>query len=660
MQAITGCDLLSFDPSLTAKPTTTEAESASGLDVTLSVPEPSSPYSPTPSQIRATKITLPQGFSVNSNAADGKLSCTDAEARFGTREQAECPENSKIGTLQIQSSALPGALPGAVYLGRPLPGNRYRIFLTADGFSLHIKLAGYAIPDPDTGQLTVRFDSLPQAPFQRFTLHVFGGERGLLTTPGQCGTYPVTTEYVPWDVQLPNQSSTQFFQIDSGPHGSPCPPHPRPFGPAMVTGVTDNTAGAHTSFTVQVNRQDGDQFLSGITVTAPPGFAATLKGVPYCPEAAIVQATDPLYAGALEQASPACPIASRIGSVSTLAGAGTKPVTVPGTAYLAGPYKGAPLSLVVVVPAVSGPYDLGNVVVRVAITVNPVTAQVTAVSDRLPRIMEGIPLRTREIRVDLDRPDFVFNPTNCDPFSVMSVIDGEEGGTADLSSHFQVANCRDLAFGPKLSIGLAGGVNRRGHPAIHAVFQTTPGDANSRSVSVTLPKGELLDNAHIDSICTRVQFASGSCPVSSRIGKAEAHTPILGQPLKGYAYLRSSSNKLPDLVLDLKGQVDFQLVGRIDSVDGRLRTTFETVPDVPVSRFALNLLGGKKGLLINSEALCGASKKATARMIAQNGRRLTRKVDLETPCGRAAGKKHRAHGKGRHRGAPGASTRDGG
>ena len=268
----------------------------------------------------------------------------------------------------------------------------------------------------------------------------------------------------------------------------------------------------------------------------------------------------PGYTGVGELAASACPANSQIGTATGGAGVGSRPLYVPGKVYLAGPYKGAPLSLVVVIPAVSGPYDLGNVAVRAAISVDPETAQVTAVSDPLPRILDGILLRTRFLQVKLDRPGFALNPTNCDPFMVEALVTGAEGSTATRGSNYQMANCARLPFQPRLELKLTGGVKRRGHPAIQAILRTEAGEANTRVTTVTLPKGQLLDNTHIQTICTRVQFNSESCPPGSRIGKAVAQTPLLDSPLEGPVYLRSSTNKLPDLVLDLKGQVDF--IGR--------------------------------------------------------------------------------------------------
>jgi hypothetical protein len=642
----TGCDQLTFNPSLAAKPTTTDADTPSGLDIDLTVPQTQSPTAPSPSEIKETTVTLPEGFSINPNTADGKVACEDANALFGSEEQGFCPEFAKIGTLQIVTALLPGPLPGYVYLGEPRPGDRYRIFLIADGFGLHIKLRGTIKLDPATGQVVASFKDLPQAPFEQFKMHIFGSERGVLATPTECGTYAVKSVFVPWDDLLPDQSSTQFFVIDSGPGGTPCPTGPRPFNPSFEAGSTGNTAGAHTSFSVELTRPDGDQFLTGLDVHTPPGFSGVLKGIPYCSEAAISLLKSSFYAGLAELASPSCPAASQVGTVSAGAGAGSKPLFVDGKVYWAGPYKGAPFSLVIVIPAVSGPYDLGNVAVRVPLHVNPVTGRVSALSDPLPQILEGIPLRARQIRVNLNRENFVLNPTNCDPFSVNATAKGDQGATATLTSQYQVANCATLPFDPKLNLKLRGSSKRRGHPALRSVALFKRG-ANLAVATVAMPKSLLLDQAHIDTICTRVQFAADSCPSGSVVGSAIAETPILDQPLKGTVYLRSSSHTLPDLVVDLRGQVDFELVGRIDKAKtGGLRATFEA-PDVPVSRFVLDLLGGNQGLLFNSENLCKSPPKAFVRLVGQNGKRISRRTAIETSCaGKRKGKRAR-HGKAR-------------
>jgi hypothetical protein len=630
--AITGCDQLSFNPSLVAKPTTTEADSASGLDVDLKVPQFQNATTPSPSEIRAVSVRLPEGFTINPNAADGKTTCSAAQSSIGTELAAECPEHSKIGTLVLNSSALPGPLPGYMYLGEPLPGDRYRVILAADGFATHIKLAGSAIPDPDTGRLTISFPDLPQSPLTEFNLHVFGSERGLLATPEQCGGYAVTSTFTPWDSELGDQTSTQFFTLDHGPTGSPCPGFPRPFASSFEAASAQNTAGAHSTYAINLERADGTQNLAGLSVANPLGLSAVLKGVPYCPDAAIAAAGNGGYSGVLEQTSSVCPAASLIGTAVAGAGAGTHPLHVPGKVYLAGPYKDAPLSLVVIVPAVSGPYDLGTIAVRVALYVDPVTARVTAVSDPLPSIVAGIPLRTRSIQVRLDRPNFVVNPTDCDPLSVDAKIAGDEGDVQSIGRLYQAANCASLGYEPSLELQLSGGLNRLGHPAIHADLKTAPGDANTRRISVTLPPGELLDNSHLETICTRVQFAARTCPKGSLVGNVKVTTPLLDAPLTGNVYLRSSTNDLPDLALDLEGQIDIEAAGRIDSVKGRLRTTFESIPDVPFSRIQFNLIGGKRGLLQNSKGLCGAAKRARVKMTGQNEVQAALSPKLETDC----------------------------
>jgi hypothetical protein len=644
--ATTGCDQLSFNPSLSALPTTEQADSASGMEAQLKVPQSLNPTVPSPSEIRATKVTLPPGFTINANAADGKSACSFAQSAIGTRDEARCPETAKIGTATLDTAALPGPISGGIFLGDREGDNRYRIYLTADGFATHVKLAGVAVPDPQTGQLEVSFTDLPQAPFQLFTLHFFGAERGPLVTPTQCGKYAIETEFEPWDSMLPNQFSTSYFTINSGPNGRPCPNGPRPFVPAVKAGVVDNTAGRHSDFGFRLTRDDGDQNLVSTTIATPPGFLASLRGIPYCPEAAIQTLSASSYTGLAEQAASACPSASRIGGVTVGVGAGSRPFYAPGQIYLAGPYKGAPISLVAVVPAVSGPFDLGNVVVRTAVYVNPIDTRVTAVTDPLPPIIKGIPLRVRNILVNLDRPNFTINPTNCDPFAINTTATGDEGAASVTESHFQVANCGNLGFAPKLGLKLLGGIKQRGHPAIDAMVRGLAGNANIRNVQVTLPKGELLDNAHLGTVCTRVDFAKNACPADSLVGTAEATTPLLDQPLAGAVYLRSSSHKLPDLVIDLKGQIEVELDGRVDAVKGALRATFQNIPDAPVSSFALDLAGGSKGLLINSESLCSHPKRASLRMVGQNGATLRRRVKLRTDCGSHASR-HRRHVRSR-------------
>jgi hypothetical protein len=644
----TGCDQLSFNPSLSGQPTTTETDSPSGLETDLSVPQLLSPNTPSPSEIRALTVNLPPGLTINANAADGKTACSEAQAHLGlfaSIEEAHCPEYSRVGSALLESSALPAALPGSIYLAEPKPGNPFRIFVTADGFATHVKLAGNVKPDPKTGQLTVSFPELPQSPLTEINLHFFGSEGSLLATPTRCETYAVNSTFLPWDGTLAEQSATQLFSLDSGPAGTACPGATRPLKPGFKGGPPDNTAGAHVPFALELTRNDGEQDLSSLTVTTPPGVLATLAGVPYCADHALEAAARPTHSGLAEEANPSCSVASQIGTARTGAGAGTHPVYLPGNVYLAGPYKGAPLSLAVVTPVVSGPYDFGNVVLRAALMINPETAQITVVSDPLPQIVEGIPLRLRQIMIELNRPNFTLNPTNCDPFSINATASGEEGAQANLSFPFQVAECGVLPFAPKLTLRTSGATKHTGTPALTATLTTRPGEANVARTSVTLPHSEFLDNAHLKTPCTRVQFEEGAtpgerCPPGSDIGFARAETPLLGKPLEGPVYLRTSGRKLPDIVAALNGQIDIALDGHVSSVHERLRTTFETVPDAPVSKFTLNLDGGSKGLVENSTNLCSATEYVKMQIAGQNGKTADQNGVLQTPCA-SKGKKRK-------------------
>ncbi len=432
-------------------------------------------------------MTLPEGFSINPNAADGKTACSDADAHFGTEREAECPEFSKVGSLEIDSSALPAPLPGFVYLGEPLPGNRYRVFLVANGFATHIKLAGTATPDPQTGQLTLTFNELPQSPLTAFNLHIFGSERGLLATPTRCGTYPVTSTFTPWDSALAPRTSSQFFTLTSGPFGSPCPSGPRPFKPGFQAGSSNHTPGPHAPFSLEVTRPDGDQTRRGAErpdARRPLCHARgrrVLLGRSDCP-----RGEHRLLRPGRDE-DPSCPGSSQIGTAMAGVGAGTHPLYVPGRVYLAGPYRGAQLSLVAIVPAVSGPYDLGNVVVRTALHVDPTDAHITAVSDPLPQIIQGIPIRLRSLRVNLDRSGFTLNPTNCSALSTTAQIFGAEGSGAGLAQKFQVANCGTLPFGPRLAFRFSGGTKRTQNPSLTATLTAQPGESNIARTAVTLP-----------------------------------------------------------------------------------------------------------------------------------------------------------------------------
>ncbi len=501
---------------------------------------------------------------------------------------------------------------------------------------ISVKLAGKVDPDPQTGQLITTFGEagheIPQFPFSHFRFRFREGARAPLITPPRCGAYETTATFTPWANPNAPYTTTATFHIGSGPGGTPCPaPGPLPFTPGFEAGSIDNAAGSYSPFYMRLTRPDGQQDLTRFDAVLPPGVSGKIAGLARCADAAIALAAT--KSARQELAAPSCPEASRVGRTLAGAGAGSALTWVPGSLYLAGPYAGAPLSVVAITPAQAGPFDAGTVVVREALALDPTSAQVRVdggASDPIPHILKGIPLHLRELRVFTDRPGFTLNPTSCEPSHTLSALFGSylnplspvDDMPAYLAARYQAASCASLGFKPRLDLRLKGGTRRSAHPALRAELRARPGDANIGAANVILPRSAFLENAHIGTICTRPRFAAGTCPKASIYGRARAFTPLLDEPLEGPVYLRANggARQLPDLVADLRGTVDIELVGYIDAVNARIRTRFLT-PDAPVSRFVLNMKGGKKGLIANSANLCKAKQRASAYLRGQNGRR---------------------------------------
>ncbi len=653
----TGCDEIPFEPSTSGAPSSDTTDSPTGGTVEVGVPfdPPAEIYQ---SNVRHAEVSLPAGMGLNPSAASGLQACTDAQFGRGTRSPIACPEGSKIGSVAVDTPPLPdGTLTGSAYLATqqsrdPASGEAYRVFLEAgsEARGLSIRLLANVSADPQTGQLTARVHDAPQLPFDSFRVTLDDG-KGTLTTPPICGPHRSGHAMTAWSGTPDGGPQDDGFTLSSAPSGGPCAQSlgERPFGPGFGTHDSNPKGGAFTQFAVNAVRDDGNQELKGVDVTLPPGLTAKLAGVHYCPEETIAAAA--ANSGGAEAASPSCPDQSLVGSAAVSAGSGPHPFEATGKAFLAGPYHGAPLSLAVITPATAGPFDLGTVVVRVALFLDPRTAQVHAVSDPIPHVFGGALLDLRSVSVKLDRPKFALNPTNCAAMSVGGALRGGGSNPLDpgafsslsVSSPFKVNGCERLGFRPKLFMRVFGGTRRAKSPKLRAVLQARPGDANVGRAAVILPRQLILEQASLANVCTRVQFAAHQCPKGSIYGHAVAITPLLDGPLKGPVYLRSSDNELPDMVAALHGQVNIELVGRIDSVKGRLRTIFDVVPDVPVDRFALTVRGGKKrGLLVNSRPLCTRKKlRVIARFKGQNGKRANMRPKLRTPCKKRRHRRHR-------------------
>ena len=682
---VSGCDdpRIRFEPKISLQPDNRDAGGPTGLDVHLEVPQrndvatdakelyPENGFVKgiaTP-PMKKVVTTFPEGMTLSPSAAQGLGTCTAEQISLGTNKPVTCPDNSQYGKLILHTPILPvdSQPEGFIYIAKQ-GDNPFHNFLALylviqePDRGILVKLPGRLDLDPQTGQITTTFDDLPQLPVSDMQLKFKGGVRAGLVNPTTCGTKTIRAEFFSWHDPTTPHVVDSNYEITNKPDGSPCVPSlgQRPFAPTMNAGTLSPTAGQFSPFAFRVSRTDEDQEFSQIGVKLPEGLAAKFAGVGTCSDAGIARALSretTAGAAALEEADPSCPASSEIGSTIVGTGVGVPLSWVPGKIYLAGPYKGAPMSMVVISPAKVGPYDLGVITVRTALEVDPVTAQATAVSDPFPQIFQGIPVRVRDIRLDVDRPSFTLNPTSCAQKQIDAHVTGTGGNLsstaddtgADLAERFQAASCASLGFRPKLSFRLFGGTHRGAHPKFRATLRARPGDANIAGASVALPHSEFLDQSHIKTICTRVQFAQDACPAGSIYGFAKAVTPLFDEPLQGPVYLRSSSHQLPDLVAALQGPasrpVKVELSGRIDSVNGGIRNTFDVVPDAPVSEFSLTMQGGKKGLLQNSTDICASTNRATAKFSGQNGKRITLHPKMQSACGKA--KKRRARHSGR-------------
>jgi hypothetical protein len=626
LQQIVGCDNLTFEPSFTATPTNPEAAAPTGLDTVLTIPQNETANGRANSNLKSARVTLPEGMAINPAAGDGLQACSPAQVGYGTTNPPACPEAAKIGAVEVEVPALEDTLKGAVYQRTPEDGKLFRFWVVTDEQGVRLKLPAEIEANPITGQVSTVFNGidslggLPQVPFSELRLHVFGGPRAPLSTPSSCGSYQTSYSFAPWSGKpaVEGQTAMQITQ-GCGKGG---------FSPGLIAGTERPQAGHYSPFTFTLTRSDGEANPQTIALHLPQGLLAKLGGVPLCPEA--------------EAASGACPADSKIGSLAAAAGVGGAPLWIPqpGKAptavYLAGPYKGAPFSVVSVVPAQAGPFDLGLVVNRAAIQVDPETALATILTDPLPQILEGVPVAYRTLHVLVDRPNFMLNPTSCAKKTITATVTATNGAVAEPTDGFQATNCEALRYTPKLRLAFKGSTKRTGNPAVRAVLTQPAHQANTKAATVILPGSEFIDNAHISNPCTRVQFNANSCPTASILGHAKATTPIFEKPLSGPVYFRSNGGdrELPDIVADLHGAIHVTLVGYVDSVDGQVRTRFLHVPDAPVTKFTMNLFGGKRGLIENSEELCLKPRRVEIRLKAQNGRSRNTSPKIGLGCGK--------------------------
>jgi hypothetical protein len=661
MPALDGCNKLPFSPSIAVTPDGQAGSTPTGLTVGVHVPQDLvlNPTGLSEANVKDTTVALPAGVALNPAAADGLQACTDlpepgrpeGEIALGSPGEPSCPEASKVATVEIRSPLLPDPLVGEMYLAaqnaNPF-GSLVALYLVAQDpvSGTLIKVAGEVKPDPITGQLVSTFKDTPQLPFEDLKIHFFGGDRAPLATPGLCGPYTTTSSIAPWSGSEPSTPSSTFDVI-SGPNASPCT-SPLLFNPSLTAGTTSIQAGGFSPFTMTMSRPDGNQNLQAIKLRMPPGLLGTLATVKLCGEPQADLGT--------------CGPESLIGHTIVSVGVGGDPYSVKGgEVFITGSYKGAPYGLSIVNPAKAGPYDLGKVIVRAKIEVDPITAALTVTTDntgpyKIPIILDGIPLQIQHVNVSIDRPGFTFNPTNCSPLAVTGSLTSDQGATKDLSVPFQITNCAVLAFKPKLTAKTSGRTSRASGASLSVklTYPAGPYDANIARVRVDLPKQLPSRLTTLQKACPATTFEANpaNCPPASIVGHATATTPVMPIPLTGPAYFVSHGGEaFPDLIIVLQGYgATVHLIGTtFINKAGITSSTFKQIPDVPVGTFEMTLPQGKYSALAANGNLCTAKKLAMpTSFVAQNGA----VIHTSTPIAPTGCAKHRAHktkkGKRRH------------
>jgi uncharacterized repeat protein (TIGR01451 family) len=645
-----GCNQLNFEPSISVAPDGQAASTPTGLAVGIHVPqeETLNPVGLAQANVKNTTVTLPAGVQLSPGAADGLLSCPTGDVGLETIESASCPEASKVGTVEITTPLLPERLVGGAYLAQqdanPF-GSLVALYIIVEDpkAGVLIKVAGKVSLDPVTGQIVSTFENTPQLPFSDLELHFFGSARAPLSTPPLCGTYTTQASIAPWSGN-PAAEPSSNFEINSGPNGAPCSA-PRPFTPGFSAGSTNVQAGEFTPFVMTLTRPDADQTLASLTLHMPEGLSGSLSKLELCPEPQASQGT--------------CGPNSLIGETIVSAGLGGAPFTVQGgKVFITCPYKGAPFGLSILNPAKAGPFDLGYVVVRAKIEVNPTTAALTVVSDSLPTIIDGIPLQLQHVQVSINRPQFTFNATDCNPMGISASMSSTEGASATGSSSYQVTNCADLGFTPKFAVSTAGKTSRAGGASLDVKlsYPLGPKLANIAKVKVELPKQLPSRLTTLQQACLEETFNANpeSCPAASRVGEAVATTPVLSGPLTGPAYFVSHGGaKFPELIIVLKGEdgVTVDLHGETYiSKQGITSSTFATVPDVPVGSFELKLPQGRYSALAANGNLCKSKLVMPTEFVAQNGAKLEQDTKITaTGCPKAQKAKVKHKRAKRHR-----------
>jgi hypothetical protein len=602
---VEGCDKVPFKPTAEVKAETASSDQPDGATTVVKVPQKAGSTEINTSDIDNAQVTLPEGMTLNPSAAHGLAACTKAQIGIGTTNAVSCPSASKIGTVTIQTDLPPNSLSGNVYLASPNGGAitkpPFTIYLDAEStYGVSVRLEGTVTPNPSTGRLTVNFDKNPQLPFSELILKLNGGANAPLANPLACGTGNVEFAFTPYTGLAAAIGPPTTF-VTTG-----CP-SPLPFSLSQSSQSSSSTAGAYTSYTLNFQRANGQQYLSQLSTVLPPGLVGDIPSVPLC--------------GEPQAQNGECSATSNIGTATVTVGAG-EPYTFTGPVSLTGPYNGAPYGLSIPIEAAAGPFDLGRVTTRAAIGVEPYSGRVTATAT-IPTIVQGVPLRLRTLSVAINRNEFLFNPTSCNPLATNSQLTSTLNTGQSVSSPFQVSGCSALPFKPSFSASTSAHANKPDGASLQVTLKQPGAEANIRSVVAQLPLQLPSRLATLHEACPEASFAAGAanCPKLSKVGTAEVKTPVLPLPLKGSAYVVSHGGAaFPDLDLVLEGNgVRVILVGNTDIKGGITTSTFASVPDVPVSSFVLTLPMQTNSLLSPYGNLCLRPLLMPTTITAQSG-----------------------------------------
>jgi hypothetical protein len=629
----TGCGL-NFGPFLELKPETSTSDEPDGITTVLTAAHPKEISEPDTADLSTAKVILPEGMTMNPSAAAGLAGCTRKQIGIETRNAEECPPASTIGTVELEVPTLPAhSLSGPVFLGepegKPIEGPPYTIYLDAESarYGAKVRIEGTVTPSSTTGQLETTFkdtsqtpNNIPQAPFNEVKLHFNGGAFAPIANPIKCESGKLKSEFTPFSGSTISPVS---FETGISTEGCSSPQ----FAPTQSTSVLPPAGGGDTGFTFNLTRPEGQQYVEKLTTTLPEGLIGKIPTVPLCPEA---------QANATQESGAGCPEASLVGTVRVTAGSGT-PFPFAGNVYLTGPYQGAPYGLAFKVPTIAGPFNLGEEVTRAKIEVQPTTARVV-VSNTLPTIKGGIPIRMRSLSVDISRPNYILNPTNCQVEAVESTVVSTLGTSAGLSSPFQVEGCSGLAFKPAFTAKTSGKTSKANGASLETTINQPAGQANIKSVLVTLPKQLPSRLSTLNKACPEATFAANplGCPAGSMVGTARANTPALPNKMVGPAiFVSHGGEAFPDLDLVLEADgVRVIVVGNTKITKGVTTTNFATTPDVPVTSITVSLPSKSNSALAANGNLCVPTLVMPTVITGQNGKQITQNTKIAiSGCG---------------------------